>query len=157
MTVPDSIFDSKGDDLFRLAKDRVIGSPALGCDIDADLHMAMRRKFYRVGKKVLQDLLQTFVIALHEPRQVGRKMDVEWKIFRFGDVPEVAFDVFPQPVECNLLDLHRDRSGLDLGQVENVIDEVEQIRTGRVDVSRELDLPVRKVTGNVLGKLLTEN
>ena len=92
--------------------------------------MAMRRKFYRVGKEVLQDLLQTFVIALHEPRQVGRKMDVEWKIFRFGDVPEVAFDVFPQPVERDLLDLDRDSTRFDLGEVENVIDEIEQIGAG---------------------------
>ena len=119
--------------------------------------MPVSCEFDGIGKQVLQDLLQALVVAFHESRQVGREMDVEWKIFCFGDVPEVAFDIFPQPVECDFLDLDRDGAGLDLGEVENVVDEIEQIGAGRIDISRELDLPVREVARNVLGKLLAEN
>ena len=74
-------------------------------------------------------------------------MDVEWKIFRFRDVSEVAFDVFAQPVERNLLDFDGDSSGLDLGEVENVVDEIEQIGAGRINVAREFYLLVGKVSG----------
>ena len=75
-------------------------------------------------------------------------MNVERQIFRLGDVPEVSFDVFPQPVECDLFDLYRDGAGLDLREVENVVDEVEQIGAGRIDIARELHLPVSEVAGN---------
>lgn len=40
----------------------------------------------------------------------------------------------------NLLGLDRHRAGLDLGEVENVADEVEQIGAGAVDGAGEFDL-----------------
>ena len=85
------------------------------------------------------------------------KFTSKGKILRFGDVPEVALDVFAQPIERDFLDLDRDRAGLDLRQVENIVDEVEQVGAGRIDVAGKLDLPVGKVARNVLSELLAEN
>ena len=42
--------------------------------------------------------------------------------------------------EEHLLGLDRDRAGLDLGQVENVADQVQQVGAGAVDGAGEIDL-----------------
>ena len=49
-----------------------------------------------------------------------------------------------RPVERDFLDLDGDRAGLDLREVENVVDEVEQVGAGGVDVAGEIDLLGRK-------------
>ena len=62
-----------------------------------------------------------------------------------------------RPVEGDFLDLDSDRAGLDLREIENVVDEVEQVGAGRVDVARKLDLLVGKVARHVFGELLAED
>ena len=46
---------------------------------------------------------------------------------------------------------------LDLGEVENVADEIEQIGSGAVDGAREFDLFARQVLVRIVGELLAEN
>ena len=59
--------------------------------------------------------------------------------------------------EADLLDIDRDRAGLDLRQVEDVVDQVEQVGAGAVDGARELDLLRREVAVGVVGELLAED
>ena len=75
-----------------------------------------------------------------DARQVVGELDVERQVLGLGHVPEVAVDGVAQAGERDLLDLDGDGAGLDLREVENVVDEVEQVGAGRVDVAGELDL-----------------
>jgi hypothetical protein len=72
-------------------------------------------------------------------------------------VAEAALDRLPQRREAEILVFDGDRSGLDLGEVEDVRDEVQQVRAGRVDGAGILDLAVRKIAFAVLRELLPED
>ena len=82
---------------------------------------------------------------------------VEGQVLVFGHVPEVAIDGVAQAGERDLLGLDRDRAGLDLREVEDVVDEVEQVGAGRVDIAGEIDLLGQEVAGGVVGQLLAED
>ena len=110
-----------------------------------------------VGQQVLEDLLQPLRVAVHDARQVVGEMHVERQVLGLGHVPEVAVDVVAQAGEGDFLDLDGDRAGLDLREVENVVDEVQQVGAGRVDVAGELDLLGGEVARRVLGELLAED
>ena len=53
--------------------------------------------------------------------------------------------------------IDRDRAGLDLRKIENVVDEIEQIGARRVNAARKLDLLVAQVPRGVFPELLAEN
>src|SRR5256885_16023541 len=53
---------------------------------------------------------------------------------------EGALHVLLQILHRHLADLDRDCARFDLRQVEDVVDQVEQVRSGRVDRPREFDL-----------------
>ena len=72
-------------------------------------------------------------------------------------VAERPRDRVEQVGEADLLGLDRDGAGLDLGQVENVADQVQQVGAGAVDGAGELDLLRRQVAVRVLGELLAED
>ena len=59
--------------------------------------------------------------------------------------------------EADLGDLQADRAGLDLGEVEDVVDEREKVRARGVDRLRELALLVREVAFRVLGQELRQD
>ena len=52
---------------------------------------------------------------------------------------ERAVHVIVQVAEPAFGDIHRDRAGLDLGKIENVVDEREQVVAGRMDRLGEFD------------------
>src|SRR5687767_3119342 len=81
-----------------------------------------------------------------------------WKgRFCFRDMAEAAFHRLTKIGEGDFLDVDRDGAGLDLRQIQNVVDEVEQIGTGGVNAPGEFDLFVVEVSGRVAGQLLAEN
>ena len=53
--------------------------------------------------------------------------------------------------------MHVHLAGLDLGQVEDVVDQLEQVGAGAVDRLRELDLPVVEVAVGVVGQQLRQD
>ncbi len=135
----------------------MIGAPALRGETDAHIDVAVGGELDGVGEQVLEDLLQALRVAVHEARQVLGKLHVERQVLGLGHVPEVAIDVVAQAGEGNFLDLDGDGAGLDLREIENVVDEIEQVGAGGVDVAGELDLLVREVAAGVFGELLAED
>src|SRR3546814_14569502 len=57
----------------------------------------------------------------------------------------------------HLADLDRNGAGFDLGQVENVFDEVEEVRSRRMDRTRELGLLLVEVALRIVGEELRED
>ncbi len=151
------VLDGEGDDLLGLAQHRVIDAPARRGKADTDVHMALRRELDGVGEQVLEDLLQALRVADQGARQVGVEMHMERQVLVFGHVPEVAIDGVAQAGERDLLDLDGDGAGLDLREVENVVDQVEQVGAGGVDVAGEIDLLGQEVAAGVVGQLLAED
>ena len=107
---------------------------------DAHVHMALRGEFHRVGEQVFQDLLQPLRIGRQRARQIGGELHVEGQVLALGDMPEVAVDIIPQAEERDFLRFHGNGAGLDLGEIENVIDEVQEVGAGGVDIAGEIDL-----------------
>ena len=151
------VLDGEGHDLLGLAEHRVVGAPALRGEIDAHVDVAVGGELDGVGQQVLEDLLQPLRVAVHDARQVLGELHVERQVLGLGHVAEVAVDVVAQAGEGDLLDLDGDGAGLDLREIENVVDQVQQVGAGRVDVAGKLDLLGEQVAGGVFGELLAEN
>ena len=75
--------------------------------------------------------------------RLGSICIVERELAGLRLVPERPRDHVEQVGEEDLLGVDRDGAGFDLGQIENVADEVEQVGAGAVDGAGELDLLVR--------------
>ncbi len=76
-------------------------------------------------------------------------------VFRF--VAERARHHVEQAGEEYFLRLDGNRAGFDLRQVQNVGDQVQQVRSGAMNRARELDLLVRQVAIGVIAELLAQN
>ena len=59
--------------------------------------------------------------------------------------------------ERHLFRLHGDRAGFDLGQVQNVVDQIQQVRAGAVNILGEFHLLLRQIPGRVVAELLAED
>src|SRR4051794_38820188 len=76
-------------------------------------------------------------------------------ILRF--VTEGAGYHLQQIGEEYFLRFDRDRAGLDLGEIENVADQVEQVGTGAVNSAGKLDLLGSEVVIGIFAELLSQN
>ena len=101
----------------------IVRAPALQGRFDIKRHLAVVREFERIGQQVLEDLLQALGIGEEELGQVRVHFNGEFQALGLSHVPEGALDVAVQIGETNLAEVDRHRAGLDLGEVENVIDE----------------------------------
>ena len=84
-------------------------------------------------------------------------VDPERQALGLGHRAERALDVFPQLAERVLADLDRHRPRLDLGHVEDVVDQREQVGARRVDRLGELLLLGRQVPVGVVREHLGED
>ena len=75
---------------------------------------------------------------------------VELEALVLGERPERALDVVADVAERDVGRLHVHLPGLDLREVEDVVDQVEQVGARLVDRLRELDLLVGEVPVGVL-------
>ena len=87
----------------------------------------------------------------------GGEIDVEWQVLVFGHVSEIAIDRVAQTRERNLFDFDADRAGFDLRKIENVVDQIQQVRAGRIDIAGEIDLLGQQIAGRIVGQLLAED
>ena len=129
------------------AKNRMVGRPPAGHLLHAHLDLTLRGELERVREQVLENLLQTFRVAGERARQRIVDLDLEGQVLRLGEVVERSFDTVAKRREGDLLGFDGDRAGLDLREVEDVVDERQQVGAGRMDVLGELDLLRRQIAG----------
>src|SRR6185295_11299069 len=135
----------------------MIDTPAPCDKTDANLNLSMSSELDGVGQKILQDLLETLRIGMHESWQVLGKVHVERQILGLSHVPEIALDGVAQTGKGDLLDLHGDGTGLDFREIEDVVNEMEEVRSRGIDIARKFDLFVGKVASGISRELLAEN
>ena len=112
--------------------------PSAAVDIEADA--ALGGELERVRQQVLEHLLQPLGVGGDAAAEIGIDVDFERQLPRFRLVAERPRHHVEQVGEEHLLGVDRDGAGLDLGQIENIADEVEQVGAGAVDGAGELDL-----------------
>ena len=89
--------------------------------------MSLLRELEGIRQQILQHLLQPFRIGEHRLRQAWIETQQEIDALRFGDVAESPFDVASQIVKRQIGRVDDDRAGFDLGQIKNVVDQIEQV------------------------------
>src|SRR5262249_60427019 len=119
-----------GDPARRTAQERVIKAPSGNCNPDLYFNVALGSELESVRQQIFQDLLQPFRIRRDAAWQGWIELDSERQIFRLRDVAEAAIDGFAQRREKDLLRLDRHCSRFDLRQIQNVVDEGQQVRSG---------------------------
>ena len=135
--------DRELDHLLGLRQHRVIGRPAEHRRPDVQAHAALRRELHGVRQQVLDDLHEALGVGDHGAAQPRIEIRGEREMARLGLVAEVALDGLAQLRERQLFALDRDRARLDLGQVEDVADEIQQVGAGAVDGLGEFHLACR--------------
>ena len=111
----------------------------------------------RVGKQVLQHLIQPLAVGLDRAWQTGSQFDLEADALVLGDVAEGALHRLAHLAQRHAAQVQRDRAALDLGQIEDVVDEVEQVLAAAVDRLGKLHLPPGEVAIRVAGELVRED
>ena len=134
------ITDRELDHRGSLPQDRMLGTPADGGDTHVQAHAAALGELERVREQILQYLQQALGVGGDRPSQARIEVRREGQLARVRLVAEIALDGLAQVREQQVFTLDRDRARFDLGQVEDVADEVEQVGAGAVDRLGELDL-----------------
>ena len=90
-------------------------------------------------------------------RKVGRERDLEGEVLLLDQRPEGAVDILDNVPERDLprVDVHP--AGLDLRQVEDVVDQLEQVVSGGEDGAGELDLLLAQAALRVVRQQLRED
>src|SRR6266545_3101343 len=136
---PDSrVANRDREDAACLVEDLVIVTPpALGAR-DRQDHLPALGELEGVREHVLDDLLKALRVSRQGVRQSRIQLDPEVQPLRRGDVAERALDVILQVSEPDVADVDDDRAGLDLREVEDVVDQVQEVVSRRVDRLGEL-------------------
>jgi hypothetical protein len=104
-----------------------------------------------VGQQVLQDLLQPLGIGDHAAIEPRIDLRIEGQLAIVGLVAERPRHGIQQVAEEHLLRIHRDGTGFDLGQIQDVGDEVQEVGAGAVDGAREFHLLGREIVVRIVG------
>ncbi len=135
----------------------MVGAPAAHRRAHRQLDPALGGELEGVGEQVLQHLLQALAVGDDAAFQIGRHLDFEVEAAALRLVPERPADGFEQGGEDDLVGVHRHGAGLDLGEVEDVGDQVQKVGAGAVDGAGELHLPAREVAVRIVLQLLAED
>ena len=95
--------------------------------------------------------------VLNAAGQPAVDLDAEREPLGLGDVPERALERVGEVREGQLARLHGHRARLDLGEVEDVVDQREQVPARGQDRLRELHLAIGQVALGVLGQPVGED
>ncbi len=117
----------------------------------------MRGEFERIRQQILEHLLQALGVGRDRTGKIGIGIDLERKLARLGFVTERPRHHVEQIGDVDVLGVDRDGAGLDLGQVENVADQIEQVGAGAVNGTGEFDLLAAEIAFRIIGELLAEN
>ena len=141
----------------RLVEHRVVGPPAGPHRQHAQPHAALGGELQGVGQQVLEDLLQALGVGDQAALQRGIDLDVEAEALRFRLMAERPRHGLEHVGEEDLLGVDGDGAGLDLGEVEDVGDQVQEVGAGAVDGAGELDLLGLEVAVGIVGELLAQD
>src|SRR5206468_6434159 len=148
------ITDREGDHGIGLIESRVLSAPSGSGHEHLERHRAAFGELEGVGEQVFQDLLHAAFVTAEGLRQLRVDVDLEVERLGFGDRAEEAFDEFALCGEGDLPDLHGGGAGLDLGEVEDVVDQSQEVLAGTVNRAGKLDLFGGEVVLRVVGQLL---
>ena len=126
--------------------------PARPARHDREPDLAVVGELHGVRQEVAQDLLEALLVGDDRGRQRRVAVDREAQALLLGERAERALHVVAQVDQRELAEVEVHLARLDLGQVEDVVDQREQVVAGRVDRLGELDLLLVEVAGRVLGQ-----
>ncbi len=121
------------------------------------VHAAPVRELDRVGQQVLQNLAQALAIGLRVGRHAGCNMAGQRQPLLLGHRAQRLDQRLHRRGQIDRLQHHGRLAGLDLGQVQNVVDQCQQVVAGRVDRVRILDLLGRQVARLVVAQQLGQD
>ena len=99
---------------------------------DLDRHFAGIGELDRVADQIEQNLRQAALVAAAR-RQVGRHIDLEGELLLRRQRLDRAVDVLDDILERVVGERKRELAGLDLGQIEHVVDQAEQVLAVALD------------------------
>src|SRR6202451_4368264 len=108
----------------------MLGAPAAESRGDIEPHTALPGELERVRQQVLEHLLQPLGVDGNGAAEIGIDVYLERQLPRIRLVAEWPRLHVDEVGEEHLLGIHSYRAGLDLGQVENIADQVEQVGAG---------------------------
>src|SRR3984885_7949087 len=106
---------------------------------------------------ILEHLLQTLGVGHEARRKIGIGTDFKTELSIFGFVTEGPSHHVEETGKEYFLGIDGNGSGFNFRKVENVADEVQQVRACAVDGASELDLLRRQVPIGVFAELLAED
>ena len=115
--------DLEGDDLGNLIENRMRRRPTFARRRYLQPNPALVGKLERIGKQVLQHLLQSLRVGREGAGQALLDLNIEGQVPRLSLVTERPSHRFHEAREGNFLGIDRHRAGFDLREVENVADE----------------------------------
>ncbi|CAB3713649.1 hypothetical protein LMG26845_05917 [Achromobacter insuavis] len=124
---------------------------------DLERHGALLGELEGVGQQVLQHLAQPLRIGVQRRRHVGGDVQFQRQALVLRDRPQRIQQPFQRRRDGHGLDFHGGLAGLDLGQVEDVVDQRQQVAARFVDGLRVLDLVRAQVARLVLGQQLGQD
>jgi hypothetical protein len=136
------IDNAKGYHRTSFVKCFIIGTPTTGRSTDLNIHLAEFREFERIGQKVFEYLSETFDIRLDTLRKVLLKLDHKVKAFVFRYLAEHPSNISPQIDESDISHLDGHSTGLDLRQIEDLVDQSKKVCTRGMDRVCKFDLLV---------------
>ena len=118
---------------------------------DAHHHLARRRELDGVVDVVHQHLTQAQFITHPVGRQVRGDVEDQLQALAGGLVGQQGAQRGQETVEGELRALHAQHAGLDLGDVQHVVDDTQQVMTGLLHVPQMILLP--RVLGRLQGQM----
>ncbi len=89
--------------------------------------------------------------------QRGGKIDREVDVFVGGDLSEGSFDLIAHIAELHHAYIHAHGARLDLGQIQDVVDQRKEIGAGRIDGGGEINLLGRQVAVRIFRQQLGQD
>ena len=112
----------------------------VGTHRDRDVDLALLGEFHRVAGQVGQDLTHAQRIAPQQHRHFGRTRNHQFQVLLRGAYPDQGRHVVEHIVQTEDQAFQFQSGGFDLGQVQNVVDDAEQVLGGRFQLGQVVAL-----------------
>ncbi len=124
---------------------------------DAQFDLAGAGELEGIAEQVGDDLFQARGIGADRGRQAVVDVDLEVQLPLAGHVPEAAIQALREAGQTQMVDHHFELAGFDLGQIEDVVDQLQQLRTALEDDLGRLHFIRRQMTFVVVGQALRQD